>query len=83
MPLVPFLDRQQTLVAEAEEVEYALSGAIKKRMLGGCGTPSKASTIDGVLQATFDGVTDDTHGISSRATLDQENRRQSSRGLPR
>jgi hypothetical protein len=49
------------LVAEAEEVERALSGAIKKRMLEGCGTLSNVTTVGGVVQVTFKGVTDDAH----------------------
>ena len=54
-------DRQETFVADVNEVEQALSWAIKKRMLEGCGTLSKVSIIDGIVQVTFSGVTDDTH----------------------
>jgi len=48
-------------VADVDEVEQALSWAIKKRMLEGCGTLSKVSMIDGIVHVTFNGVTDDTH----------------------
>ncbi len=48
-------------MAEADEVERALSGAIKKRVLEGCGTLSKVTTVAGVVQVTFTGVTDDAH----------------------
>ena len=48
-------------MADVAEVEQALSGAIKKRMLEGCGTLSKVTTVDGVVQVTFLGVTDDAH----------------------
>ena len=48
-------------MADVNEVEQALSWAIKKRMLEGCGTLSKVTTVDGVVQVTFLGVTDDAH----------------------
>jgi len=59
-------------VAEADEVEHALSEAIKKRMLEGCGTLSKVATAGGVVQVTFTGVTDDAHVLDtlSGALLD-------------
>ena len=47
-------DRQETFVADVNEVEQALSWAIKKRMLEGCGTLSKVSIIDGIVQHVFD-----------------------------
>jgi hypothetical protein len=54
-------DGQETFVADVVGVEQALFGAIKKRMLEGCGTLSKVTTVDGVVQVTFLGVTDDAH----------------------
>jgi hypothetical protein len=54
-------DRQELSVADLNEVEQALSAAIKKRMLEGCGTLSKVGVIDGIVQVTFSGVKDDTH----------------------
>jgi hypothetical protein len=48
-------------VAETGEVERALSAAIKKRMLEGSGTLSNVTTVSGVVQVTFKGVTDDAH----------------------
>ena len=38
-------------MADVEEVEQALSWAIKKRMLEGCGTLGKVSMIDGLTGA--------------------------------
>lgn len=48
-------------MADQNEIERALSDAIKKRMLEGSGTLRKVTTVDGVLQVTFSGVTDDAH----------------------
>jgi hypothetical protein len=48
-------------VADVNEVERALIGAIEKRMLEGCGKLSKVTTVDGVVQVTFLKVTDDAH----------------------
>lgn len=48
-------------MADVHEVERALSGAIEKRILEGCGKLSKVTTVDGVVQVTFLGVTDDAH----------------------
>jgi hypothetical protein len=53
--------RKETFVADIAGVEQALSRAIKKRMLEGCGTVSKVTTVDGVVQVTFLSVTDDAH----------------------
>jgi hypothetical protein len=49
------------VVVDVNEVEQALTGAIEKRMLEGSGKLSKVTTVDGVVQITFLGVTDDTH----------------------
>lgn len=48
-------------MADANEIERALTGAIEKRILEGCGKLSKVTTVDGVVQVTFLGVTDDAH----------------------
>ncbi|HUB64704.1 MAG TPA: hypothetical protein VL996_09710 [Methylocella sp.] len=48
-------------MADVEEVERALAGAIEKRILEGAGKLSHIATIDGVVQVTFSGVTDDAH----------------------
>jgi hypothetical protein len=48
-------------VADANEVERALTGAIGKRMLEGSGKLGKVTTIDGVVQVTFLEVTDDAN----------------------
>jgi hypothetical protein len=48
-------------VADVNEVERALTGAIKKRMLEGSGMLSKVTTVDGIVQVTFLEVTDDAH----------------------
>jgi hypothetical protein len=48
-------------VADVSEVERALTGAIEKRMLEGSGKLSKVTTVDGVVQITLLGVTDDAH----------------------
>jgi hypothetical protein len=48
-------------VADASEIEHALAGAIKKRMLEGAGELSEITTSSGVVQVTFTGVTDDAH----------------------
>jgi hypothetical protein len=43
------------------EVEHALTGAIKKRMLEGSGKLSTVTTVGGIVQVTFLEVTDDAH----------------------
>ncbi|MGH6811943.1 MAG: hypothetical protein ACREDM_06185 [Methylocella sp.] len=48
-------------MADVNEVERALSGAIEKRMLEGSGMLSKVTTVDGVVRVTFLEVTDDAH----------------------
>ncbi|MGQ0444128.1 MAG: hypothetical protein ACT4O2_03115 [Beijerinckiaceae bacterium] len=48
-------------MANANEIERALTGAIGKRMLEGSGKLSKVATVDGIVQVTFAGVTDDAH----------------------
>ncbi|MCI0465986.1 MAG: hypothetical protein L0Y57_03130 [Beijerinckiaceae bacterium] len=48
-------------MANVDEIEQALAGAIKKRMLEGCGKLSKVTTSGGAVQVTFSGVTDDAH----------------------
>jgi hypothetical protein len=52
---------EEALVADANEVERALTGAIEKRMLEGSGKLSKVTTVDGIVQVTFLEVTDDAH----------------------
>jgi hypothetical protein len=52
---------EEALVADVNEVERALTGAIEKRMLEGSGKLGKVTTVDGILQVTFLGVTDDAH----------------------
>jgi hypothetical protein len=49
------------LVADVNEVERALAGAIEKRILEGAGKMSEVKTVDGVVHITFLGVTDDAH----------------------
>jgi hypothetical protein len=48
-------------VADVDEVERALTGAIKKRILEGAGKLTNVTTAGGVVQVTFSGVTDDAH----------------------
>ena len=48
-------------MADANEVERALSGAIEKRMLEGSGKLSKVTTVGGIVQVTFLEVTDDAN----------------------
>lgn len=48
-------------MAEASEIERALAGAIRKRMLEGAGRLGGVKTVGGVLEVTFSGVMDDTH----------------------
>lgn len=48
-------------MADAEEIERALSDAIQKRMLEGSGKLSEVKTVDGVVHVTFSGVTDDAN----------------------
>ena len=59
-------------MADQNEVEHALAAAIKKRMLEGSGSLGKVTTVDGVLQVAFLGVTDDAHVLDtlSGAMLD-------------
>ena len=52
---------EEALVAEVHVVERALADAIEKRILEGCGKLSEVTTVDGVVQVTFVGVTDDAH----------------------
>jgi hypothetical protein len=52
---------EEALVADANEVERALTGAIEKRMLEGSGKLRKVTTVDGVVQVTFLEVTDDAN----------------------
>jgi hypothetical protein len=52
---------EEALVADVNEVERALTGAIEKRMLEGSGKLSKVTTVDGIVQVTFLEVTDDAH----------------------
>ena len=48
-------------MADVDEIERALTGAIQKRILEGSGKLSKITTIDGVVQVTFLDVTDDAN----------------------
>ena|GEM_PF-1002465 len=48
-------------MADADEVERALAGAIEKRILEGSGKLSEVTTVNGVVHVTFLGVTDDAH----------------------
>lgn len=48
-------------MADANEIERALTGAIEKRMLEGSGKLSKVATINGVVQVKFLEVTDDAN----------------------
>jgi hypothetical protein len=52
---------EEALVADVNEVERALTGAIEKRTLEGSGKLSKVTTVDGIVQVTFLEVTDDAH----------------------
>jgi hypothetical protein len=52
---------EEALVADVNEVERALTGAIEKRMLEGSGKLSKVTTVGGIVQVTFLEVTDDAH----------------------
>jgi hypothetical protein len=52
---------EEALVADVNEVERALTGAIEKRMLEGSGKLNKVTTVDGVVQVTFLEVTDDAN----------------------
>jgi hypothetical protein len=51
----------EALVAGAGEVEGALAGAIKKRMLEGSGRLDGVTTAGGIVQVTFSKVTDDAN----------------------
>jgi hypothetical protein len=53
--------KEEAPVADVIEVERALAGAIEKRILEGAGKLSGVKTVDGVVQVTFLGVTDDAH----------------------
>jgi hypothetical protein len=53
--------KEEMLVADIDEVGRALGSAIEKRMLEGCGKLSGVTTLDGVVQVTFSGVTDDAN----------------------
>jgi hypothetical protein len=48
-------------VADVDEIERSLTGAIEKRILEGSGKLSKITTIDGVVQVTFLDATDDAN----------------------
>jgi hypothetical protein len=48
-------------VADVDVVGQALAKAIEKRMLEGCGKLSGVTTVDGIVQVTFTGVTDDAN----------------------
>lgn len=48
-------------MANVNEVEHALTGAIKNRILEGAGKLSEVKTVDGVVHVTFLGVTDDAN----------------------
>jgi hypothetical protein len=48
-------------MADMNEVERALTDAIKKRILEGSGKLSKVTTVDGIVQVIFLEVTDDAH----------------------
>ena len=52
---------EEALVADVNEVERALAGAIEKRMLEGSGKLSKVTTVGGIVQVTFLEVTDDAN----------------------
>ncbi len=52
---------EEAFVADVNEVERALTGAIENRMLEGTGKLSKITTVDGIVQITFLEVTDDAH----------------------
>ncbi|QBR70732.1 hypothetical protein CU048_04935 [Beijerinckiaceae bacterium] len=54
-------EMEDAVVVDQIEIERALSDAIKKRMLEGSGTLRGVATVDGILQASFSGVTDDAH----------------------
>jgi hypothetical protein len=53
--------KEEALVADVDQVERALAGAIEKRILEGAGKLSEVTTVDGVVHVTFLGVTDDAH----------------------
>lgn len=59
-------------MAEHAEIERFLADAIKRRILDGSGSLSGVATVDGVVQLTFIGVTDDAHVLDtvSGAVLD-------------
>jgi hypothetical protein len=48
-------------VADVGEIERALANAIRKRMLEGSGKLSQITTVSGIVQVTFSGVTDDAN----------------------
>jgi hypothetical protein len=52
---------EEALLADVNEVERALTGAIEKRMLEGSGKLSKVTTVDGIVQVMFLEVTDDAN----------------------
>ncbi|HXW72847.1 MAG TPA: hypothetical protein VEK34_15725 [Methylocella sp.] len=53
--------KEKAAVADKKEIERALSAAIRKRFLEGCGRLTEVATVDGVVQLTFSGVTDEAH----------------------
>ncbi|HEY8008327.1 MAG TPA: hypothetical protein VIE66_16365 [Methylocella sp.] len=48
-------------MADVDVVGQALASAIEKRLLEGCGKLSGVTTVDGIVQVTFLGVTDDAN----------------------
>jgi hypothetical protein len=55
------INTEEALMADVDVVGRALASAIEKRMLEGCGKLSGVTTVDGVVQVTFLGVTDDAN----------------------
>lgn len=54
-------------MADWGEIESALAGAIKKRMLEGSGKLNGITTSGGILQVSFSNVTDDAHVFDTLA----------------
>jgi hypothetical protein len=55
------INTEEALVADVDVVGRALASAIEKRMLEGCGKLNGVTTVDGVVQVTFTGVTDEAN----------------------
>ena len=55
------INKGEALVADVDVVGQALASAIEKRLLEGCGKLSGVTTVDGIVQVTFLGVTDDAN----------------------